>query len=112
MENIQKYVDLYVAMWKNIPNFKDRTNRMGYWVPVLINVVIAFIISALGIEALSSVFSCAVSIAGIGLTVRRLNDIGKNWKWIFISLIPVIGWIWQIVLLVRESAPDDGRPVV
>ena len=33
----------------------------------------------------------------LSMNIRRLRDFGKNWKWIFINFVPVIGWIiWFI----------------
>ena len=42
-------------------------------------------------------------VVDISLSVRRLRDIGKSWQWIFLLLIPVLGWIWFIWLMTRPS---------
>jgi len=41
--------------------------------------------------------------------VRRLHDVGKSGWWIFIALIPLIGWIWQFVLTVIDGQPCENR---
>ena len=106
----------YLNMWKNYVNFSDRTTVRGYWMAFLFNFIASLIVgiisSLLGTELLSSLYSLAVLLPGLGLCVRRLRDAGKAWGWIFISLIPLVGTIILIVLLCKPSVPDDGIPVV
>jgi uncharacterized membrane protein YhaH (DUF805 family) len=45
------------------------------------------------------VFSLAVFIPSLAVLVRRLHDISKSGWWYFISLIPLAGGIWLLVLL-------------
>ncbi|QNI70551.1 hypothetical protein CyaNS01_01419 [Cyanobium sp. NS01] len=35
--------------------------------------------------------------------MRRLRDIGKPWPWLLLSLIPIVGAIWLIVLFCQPS---------
>ena len=54
------------------------------------------------------IYGIVCIIHQIAIDVRRLRDFGKNWEWIFINLIPVIGWIvWFIWLGFGKS--DSGR---
>ncbi|MDE6380920.1 MAG: DUF805 domain-containing protein, partial [Muribaculaceae bacterium] len=39
----------------------------------------------------------------LGIAVRRLHDIGKSGWWIFISLVPIVGWILLIVWYCKDS---------
>ena len=61
------------------------------------------------IEGLQFVFSLlliyvlASAFPNLSIVVRRLRDIGKQWQWIFISLIPFIGGIWFIYLMCQPS---------
>ena len=33
----------------------------------------------------------------ITIDIMRIKDFGKDWKWIFINLVPIIGWvIWWL----------------
>ncbi len=57
---------------------------------------------------LTALWSLAVLVPGIALTVRRLHDTNKSGFWIFIALVPVIG---PIVLLVFELLPSDPAGV-
>ena len=55
------------------------------------------------IGVLANLYLIAQIVPHLPLTVRRLRDSGKDWPWIFIGLIPVIGGIWMIVLLAQPS---------
>tara|TARA_B100001173_G_scaffold236593_1_gene206208 strand:+ start:320 stop:484 length:165 start_codon:yes stop_codon:yes gene_type:complete len=49
-------------------------------------------------------------IPQVAIDVRRLRDFGKDWKWIFINLIPVFGWIvWFIWLGFGESGNGKSK---
>lgn len=45
----------------------------------------------------------------LAVSVRRLHDIGKGGGWIFISLVPLIGGIWYLVLMLLPSQPGGNR---
>ena len=63
------------------------------------------------ISGLLSIYSFATILPNLGLTVRRLHDVGKSGAWWFIQLIPFgIGAIWFLILMASESRPDLYRP--
>jgi uncharacterized membrane protein YhaH (DUF805 family) len=43
------------------------------------------------------------------IQVRRLHDIGKSGWMQLISLIPFVGGIWLLVLLCKESQPEENK---
>lgn len=97
----------YLKVLQNYVNFEGRARRTEYWMFTLINFVISlgigFIANLIGLEVLGTVYSLAVLLPGIAVAVRRLHDIGKSgWMYLLIFL-PVIGWIWLIVLLATEG---------
>ena len=48
-------------------------------------------------------------IPNIGVSVRRLHDVGKSgWFW-FIGLIPFIGVIWLLVLACTDGDSSDNE---
>ena len=131
----------FTAYWKNYVNFSDRTTRRGYWMALLFIIIASIIIAIISIigdaagflpavvtfpllddpmlgtvevvyNVLDVVWFVALIIPSLSIAVRRLRDIGKNWPWLFINLIPIIGSIWFIVLLCTRSIADDGTPVV
>jgi len=102
----------YINMWKNYVNFKDRTTVRGYWMAFLVNFIVSFVLGLIGIRILVSLYSLATLLPSLAICVRRLRDGGNSWPWIFISLVPLVGWIILIVKLCKQSAPEDGVPVV
>lgn len=101
-------MNYYLDAFKNYCVFNGRATRQQYWMFVLFNMIAAIILSILdGIigtgTILVGIYNLAVFLPSLGLTIRRLHDIGKSGCWFFISLIPVIGIIWLIVLLCQPS---------
>ncbi len=62
-------------------------------------------IGLLGI--IGMLYSLATLIPSLAIVVRRLHDTGKSGAYIFISLIPVVGWILLIVQLCKPSVPNN-----
>ena len=91
-------------------DFDGRARRSEYWYFCLFNALVAFglgiIVGLIGASWLSTVYSLAVMIPGLALGVRRMHDIGKSGWWILISLIPIVGAIWFLVLCCK--AGDTG----
>ena len=110
----------YLAVLRNYAGFSGRARRKEYWMFVLFNMIFAFIaifldnILGLAMEDLFygliyGLYSLAIIIPSIAVAVRRLHDVGKSGWMILISLIPLIGAIWLLVLLVTDSNPGDNQ---
>jgi uncharacterized membrane protein YhaH (DUF805 family) len=76
----------------------------------LVNLIIAIVIGIIGriihLEVLSTLYSLAVLVPALAVGARRLHDTGRSAWWLLIYLIPVIGWIWLIVLFAIDG--DQG----
>jgi uncharacterized membrane protein YhaH (DUF805 family) len=99
---------------ENYANFNGRARRKEFWMFVLFNVIFEIIASVIdGILGTYIVFSMiyglAILVPAIAVTVRRLHDIGKSGFWIFIEFIPLIGWIWLLILLAQEGMPGPNE---
>ncbi len=86
-------------------DFRRRARRAEYWWFVLFNAIVSGVVGAV-FPALGTLYGIAVFLPVVAVTVRRLHDVGKDWPWMFISLIPVAGPIWLLVILAREG--DHG----
>ena len=53
----------------------------------------------------------AALIPSLAIAVRRLRDAGKQWYWLFIGLIPLVGEIILIVLLCQPTVSSEGAQV-
>ncbi len=103
-------VEAFLSGWKRAFDYVGRSSRPEFWWFVLANVIVSLVLAVLSnsvnqLTFLYVLYSFAVIVPSIPLTVRRLRDAGKGWGWIFIGLVPIIGFIWQIVLLVQPSVP-------
>ncbi len=106
-ENLKENWNCYLDMWKNFKDFSGRTNRRDYWIAIIINAIVISLVASIatstGIDMLNGLYSLLAFVPTTAIIVRRLNDIGKSWKWFFIGFIPVIGWIWIIILMCKKS---------
>ena len=107
----------YMNMWRNYVNFSDRTNKRGFWMAVLINFIIGIVLGIITsiipfLIFLTWLYSLAILLPGIGMTVRRLRDAGKQWYNIFWSFLPIVGTIILIIICCKPSIADDGVRVV
>lgn len=111
----------YMEALNNYANFSGRATRSEYWVFLIINSVFAWILALLdyaifvnllnlpGLRVFSGIYGLALFIPSIAIVVRRLHDIGKKGTWYFIVLIPLIGWIWFIVLMCMASEEKTNK---
>ena len=49
-----------------------------------------------------------ILIPSFAVLVRRLHDVGKSGWFILISLIPLVGAIWLLVLVLTDSDTGDN----
>ncbi|RJQ11838.1 MAG: DUF805 domain-containing protein [Dehalococcoidia bacterium] len=103
--------------FQNYAVFTGRTGRSTFWYWVLFGLIVSLIVNAvdgvLGVRMLAPLVSLGLLLPNLGMSVRRLHDIGKSWKWILLILIPVLGWIYLIYLYVQPgegSANAYGSP--
>ena len=97
----------------NYANFNGRASRQEYWMFFLFNIIFAIVVGFvdgfLGLGFLYLLYSVAVLIPSLAVGVRRLHDVNKSGWWLFISLIPIIGAIWLLILLCTDSNPGENN---
>ncbi len=106
-----------MLFFKNYANFEGRSTRSEYWWAYLFQFLVStaigfvpittFVFGDIKINALSIIVSLAFTIPALAVGVRRLHDTGKSWTYMFISLIPIVGWILYIVQLCKDSDGDN-----
>lgn len=101
----------YLNVWRKYVVFDGRASRSEYWYFQLFNLLIGFAIGFVGVlllgdkatSTLSLLYSLAVLLPGLAVTVRRLHDTGRSGWWILISLIPFVGGIILLIFMILES---------
>ena len=73
-------MDLYFQSWIKFATFNDKAKRSEYWVFVITNGILYFLLSILNPE-ISLVFSLFTIIPHIAVSVRRLHDINLSGWW-------------------------------
>ena len=96
-------IDHYMDMWRNFANFSGRTSVPGFWWATLANLIVGFVLGF--VPYVGYLYGVLVLVPVVALIVRRLNDAGKHWAWIFIYLVPLVGWIILIIMLCKPSIP-------
>jgi len=103
----------YVEALKNGLNFSGRARRKEYWffqltfflisIALMISEFILGWSSPESYGILSGLFTLAMLIPNIAVTVRRLHDIDRSaWALLF-GLIPLVGGIIMLVMLAKEG---------
>lgn len=116
----QNHMNRYVEAFKKYAEFNGRSRREEYWMFVLFNFLFAIIAIVLdnvfglamrniGYGPIYILYALATLIPGLALTVRRLHDTGKSGWMVLISLIPLIGSIWLLVLLATEGESKENQ---
>ena len=115
-------MNLYLGVLQQYVAFSGRSRRKEYWIfmliSILISVALGYVDGILGTTAilglgtpglLGGLYSLAVLLPGLGVTVRRLHDAGKSAWWLLIGLIPLIGAIILIVFLAKPSEKEANK---
>lgn len=98
-------MEYYTKCWKKYADFNGRARRQEYWMFVLFNSLFGLgilFIPFIGFF-ISGIYSLAVFLPGLAVTVRRLHDTGKSGVWYCVVFIPLAGPIWLIILLATEG---------
>jgi len=75
----------------------------------MLSPVASIIDYVIGMKIFTTIVSLGLLLPGLAVCVRRMHDLGKKWTWILISLIPIIGSIWFIILTCKDSQPGDNQ---
>jgi len=113
-------VKWYLKVLRNYAVFSGRARRKEYWIFVLFNIIFSLVsvmldnivgttIEGLTIGLFYFLYHIAVLIPGFAVTVRRLHDVGKSGWMILISLIPLIGAFWLLVILITDSENSENQ---
>ncbi len=99
----------YKEVLNKYATFTGRARRSEYWYFALANFLISILLGLFGDlgKLVNFVYSLAVIVPSLAVGARRLHDTNRSGWWLLLILIPIVGWIWLIILMVLDSAPDN-----
>ena len=62
-----------------------------------------------GAGVFNLLYNLLILIPSLAVAVRRLHDIGKSGWMLLIGLIPLVGAIWLLILLLRDSEAGENK---
>lgn len=127
-----KLFESYKKFWQNYVNFNGRARRSEFWNVVLcelilgigLGIILAVISTLLTVVsgspesaavaiiilyAVLGLYNLATILPRLAIIIRRLHDIGKDWFYIFMSLIPCAGSIIMLVYECTDSQPGANQ---
>tara|TARA_A200000113_G_scaffold44776_2_gene36293 strand:+ start:2689 stop:3066 length:378 start_codon:yes stop_codon:yes gene_type:complete len=114
----------YLKVLNQYSDFNSRARRKEYWMFTLVNFIISLAIvgidNALGLSfnytenilgsgVFNLLYNLLILIPSLAVAVRRLHDIGKSGLMLLIGLIPLVGAIWLLILLLRDSEAGENK---
>ena len=104
------YLNEYIEVLKKFKDFSGRSRRKEFWTFAAINFIIGIVIGILAripllgiiFKIVSVLFSLAILIPGIALSIRRLHDTNRPGIMLLLALIPLAG---AIIILVFAAQP-------
>lgn len=115
----------YLKALRQYADFKGRARRKEFWMFTLISILIGLVLqlvdTMLGIQftntgrysmsygPIYSLYSLAMFIPTLAVSVRRLHDINKSGWYLLLWLFILIGWIWLLVLHCIEGTSGPNR---
>lgn len=86
--------------------FDGRARRKEYWYFVLVNLIASIILGIIdmiiGMQILGSIWSLALLLPGIAVSIRRMHDVGKSGWFLLIPL-------YNLILVLTEGERHDNQ---
>jgi uncharacterized membrane protein YhaH (DUF805 family) len=104
----------YLKVLRQYADFEGRARRTEYWMFALFHVIIVIVLEVLdnllGLAFmqgtagwLTLLYTLALLLPALGVSIRRLHDTGRSGWWVLIGLVPLVGAIVLIVFLATEG---------
>lgn len=85
-------LEAYKDFWKRYVDFKGKSNRLQFWTPVLIHIIVVFVVALIGVisfitgafiisailSVLVGIFGLAIIVPMIAVTLRSFYDAGRK----------------------------------
>jgi len=112
----------YLDVLKKYAVFTGRARRKEYWMFTLFNVLISIALTFIDVLLLghdmgdpgsigivSTLYSLAVLLPSLAVSIRRLHDTDRSGWWLLIALIPFIGAVVLLVFMCLDGTRGSNR---
>ena len=104
----------YLEVLKKYMVFSGRARRKEYWMFFLVNFIITLVLGIIeaivgGPGIVGMIYSLAVLLPGLGVSIRRLHDISRSGWWLLLLLVPIIGAIVLLVFMAQDSKQGENQ---
>lgn len=114
------YMNWYLDVLKKYAVFNGRSRRREYWFFMLFNLIASIVLTVIdslvgtlsaeaGVGLLSGLYTLAVLVPAIAVTLRRLHDTSRSGWWILIAFVPLVGGIVLLVFMLLDSTPGENQ---
>lgn len=93
------------SVFSKYATFSGRARRSEFWWFYLFNVLVNIVLGLINVKIITSLWSLAILLPSLAVTVRRLHDTGKSGWYI---LIPIVVAIIACVIIVLAEASVAG----
>ena len=101
----------YAEMWKNCFNFSGYTNRKDFVYSCVVNLLIGILLLFVDIPYLVRIINVICGIPFISLSVRRLRDCGRSWKWLLLVFTGIGAIVPAVMLLCCKSVEHEETEI-
>jgi uncharacterized membrane protein YhaH (DUF805 family) len=107
-------MNVYLDVLKKYTVFDGRAGLKEYWMFVLFNIIISFVLGVIEgmlgtFGVLGFLYSLAIFLPGLGVSIRRLHDTDRSGWFVLIGLIPILGWIAIIILMALPGTEGNNK---
>lgn len=104
----------YLEALKKYVVFEGRSPRIEFWMFTLFNFIICIVLSiisqVIGVKGiLVSIYSLAIILPSISLTVRRIHDFGKTGWLALVLLVPFLNTLAWLIFGLLPSQPESNQ---
>lgn len=118
----------FIKAFRQYADFSGRASRQEFWMFVLFNLLFAmawaFVAGLLTglfgssfdqesrlifMYKLIAIYYAVTAVPAMAVGVRRLHDTGRSGWWMLVSLVPIAGGIWLILLMCLDGSAGDNR---
>ncbi len=107
-------VEWFTKTLRDFGHFNGRSRRKEYWIYTLIIIgmsIITLIIdnAVIGAPVLTWILAIVTLVPSLALIVRRLHDINQSGWLAIISVIPILNWIFIIIIGCIETQQENNQ---